>query len=147
VRLAWTFDSIFELSISLGQLRHDLVSPARGIAIQDRGLQHDASSEPEFMRGLMRRNRSRGYGVHAITFRPISPEMERKAFPVETINKGKTPGWRLDKLRRCALPAAKSSKIRQQTGRRMGVALTAAAYVSQSLLECPRSEIGRDQIV
>jgi hypothetical protein len=59
VRLAWTLDSIFELPVSLGQLRRYLVSPARGITIEDGGLQHHASSEPKFMRGPMRQNRRR----------------------------------------------------------------------------------------
>jgi hypothetical protein len=68
VRLAWTLDSIFELPISLGQLRHDLVCPARRVAIEDRGLQYYASSEPEFMRGVMRQTWSRVKGGHAITF-------------------------------------------------------------------------------
>jgi hypothetical protein len=59
MRLASTLDSIFKLPVSLGQLRHYLVRPARGIAIEDGGLQHYASSEPKFMLGLMRRNRRR----------------------------------------------------------------------------------------
>jgi hypothetical protein len=51
------------------------------------------------MLGLTRRNRRRGQGVHANTFRPICLEqVGTESVPVETMNEGKTPGWRLGTL-------------------------------------------------
>ena len=67
---ASTLDSIFELAISLGQLLYDLISPARGITIEDGGLQKYASTELELMRGLVRRGWRLERSTHAITFRP-----------------------------------------------------------------------------
>ena len=59
VRLGSTFDFIFELAISLGQLRYYLIRPARGITIEDGGLQNYATSDLESMLGLMRRGQRR----------------------------------------------------------------------------------------
>jgi len=70
VGFASTLDSIFELPMSLGQLRHYLIRTARGITIEGGRLQDYASPEPKSMHGLMRRNWLGGRGMHAITFRP-----------------------------------------------------------------------------
>jgi hypothetical protein len=47
VRLTSTLNSIFELAVSLRQLRHYLICATRGITIEDGGLQKYASTELE----------------------------------------------------------------------------------------------------
>jgi hypothetical protein len=75
VRLAATLDSIFELAVFLGQLRHDLICPARGVPIEDRGLQKYTSSDPESVRDFVRRGRRLSWGSHTIAFRPTRAEL------------------------------------------------------------------------
>ena len=72
VGLACTFDSIFELAVSLGQLLGYLKCAARGISIEDGRLQKYASTELEFVHGRVRRGRWLAQGTHATIFRPSS---------------------------------------------------------------------------
>ena len=95
VRLAATLDPVFELPVSLGQLRYDLIRPASGITSEGGGLQNDAAAELEFMHRFTRRNR-RGWGMHAISFRPRCLGQDgTKSVPVATMNEDQAPSWRL----------------------------------------------------
>ena len=67
VRFASTLDAIFQLAVSLGELRYHFICPARGVTIEGSGMQKYASSELESVRGHLCRKRRLNHGAHATT--------------------------------------------------------------------------------
>jgi hypothetical protein len=111
VRLAATLDSIFELAVFLGQLRYYLIRRARGVTIEERGLQKYTSSDPESVRDFVRRGRRLSRGTHT---NHLSPDKSRSQ--VGALKRDWLEGWMearsLQRISNCALAGTKSSTIR-----------------------------------